>query len=148
MEHKIFIQEVMNYYRLYLTRRNELSDTESELFKLTRTRTISSSGNSNGLNSNEKFPFTRNKNGSVFLELLLSNEYRNKDLNKILDKTEKVLEDIKEIIKIEGVVRPLKIFWAKIDYAVVGKIVAILVSGIFMIIGTLMNTIDMKNILG
>jgi hypothetical protein len=89
--------------------------------------------------SEEKI-ISNNKKGDIFYQII--SKVDEKTRKEKIKYTLKVLENIKEKIRADGIAKPLKIFWVKADYALIGQILALTGTGIAMLLSTLLSTVD------
>jgi hypothetical protein len=159
MTHKLLIDEILNFEKISKKNTSILGineDVIEEMLKqnlslVGRTSSAQFTTKSSPLNEsnrntckNTSYPISGNVNGSILVELLSSDEYRSKDVHKILTNTSRILENIRDKITIDGIVNPLKIFWIKADYNIVGRIIALLVSGLAMLLSTMFKAVDFQ----
>lgn len=86
----------------------------------------------------------REKN--IFFEILKSKEYRETDdignLNSYHMDAIIVYNNISDRIKMDHILRPLKIFWIKSDYHILNQIVTLISGGIFMYVNYVIKDFD------
>lgn len=156
LTHKLFIDEIINNSKLIKSIKknkgknpdNTRTSTEGLRNRDTvysRTTTITEKTQ----NDNFQFFLSNNGNSEVFVKIILSDEILAKSGDPVnyFVKTSRVLENLKEKIKVDSFVRPLKIFWVKSDYAMIGRIVALIGTGVAMISGNIMKGIDISKYL-
>jgi hypothetical protein len=90
-----------------------------------------------------------NNNSDIFIQSILCDEnlFNKIQKNDLLFRLNRVLENIREKLMIDSIIRPLKIFWVKADYMLVGKIVAIIGTGVGLIASILFKGINLGDIL-
>lgn len=132
LSHKLFLREIM-------------TDLKSKERCVSRSSSIDSKDKHmayiNHIN------VSNNNNGTLFTKALLNDEYKTVNVHKTLKGTLHVLEDIERKIRKDHIVRPLKIFWVKADYALITRIVALLGTGLAMLLSTFLKSVDFKDLL-
>jgi hypothetical protein len=162
---RIYMQSFMNWNT------TSYSPTKKSSFENKRTNnsnnlnhstTINSrnSNNSNGNNSNStRLSYTAmtpemntqptiNPNYILFEKALCSDEFQ--DESVLIKNTAgciKVISTLCQKIHLDHVIRPLKIFWVKADYAIVGQIVVIIFTGLSVILSNISKSIEFPQLL-
>ena len=167
--HKLFLDELNNYQKIFRTGPNSfnnhkpsyLLEMNEDLYLRTETlrnlrqsksnsgfpKRINTASSSNSVEDNRMI--FNNNNSEIFIQSILCDENL---LNKIqkndfLFRLNRVLENIREKVMIDSIIRPLKIFWVKADYMLVGKIVAIIGTGVGLIVSILFKGINLGDML-
>jgi hypothetical protein len=158
LTHKLFIDELINNTKLLKSiKKNKGKNPDSSSEKTRNRETVVSSNTSYSTNtrvansSTDKFPYiiSNNINSEIFVKILLSDETLSKSGDPInyFIKSSRILENIKEKIKVDSFVRPLKIFWIKSDFAMIGKIIALVGTGVAMICSNIIKGVDINKYL-
>lgn len=163
LTHRLFLDELINNPKLFkrsnssktssFNRNQTINDNEADITKtktfrnntLVSKNTISTERASiKETNTNNNIPMiANNKSSEIFIKIILSDEYKIKpDISNYLMKSSMVLDNIKEKMMIDSIVRPLKIFWIKADYGLVGRIVAFMGTGLAMISSNIIKSTD------
>lgn len=100
-------------------------------------------GKRNSLNllNNKSWAISNSYYSDLFVKAILHNKCKG-DIYEMLNNCLRVLEDIKEKIRTDAIVRPLKLFWIKADYLLLGNIVAVLGGGIAILFKLILNSVD------
>lgn len=154
LSHKLFLDELINNPKMQkLTKRNTKKSLLNKMQLYEDTECLMRKATDSTLNA-EKSPFNNimianNKNCELFIRSFLSDDQviKQADPSSSLIKTCRVLEDIKEKILVDSMVRPLKIFWIKSDYVLMGKIVAGLGTAIAMMLSNIIKSTDFSKYL-
>ena len=158
LTHKIFIDEILNHpkilknYKASSKSKNlDIDDSSSSsLIRLSKIKNVRSTICSNQDKTKINIPHVKNYmiannfNSELFIKVIMADEsiFKLGDCSSCLIKCSKVLENIKEKIMIDSVVRPLKIFWVKADYGKVGRIIAFLGTGLAMLLSNILKRTD------
>jgi len=88
------------------------------------------------------------KEKNIFFEILKSKDYQETDdignLNSYHMDSVLIYNNIKDKIKMDNILRPLKIFWIRSDYDLLNKIVTLILTGFSFLANYLVN--DIKRI--
>jgi len=165
--HKLFLDSLNNYQKIfrtnthpfnnvkpsYIAEINEDIDSRKDIVRnkiqsnsISLKRTCTSS-RSNVVEDNPMI--FNNNNSDIFIQSILCDENLLNQIQKndLLFRLNRVLENIREKVMIDSIIRPLKIFWVKADYMLVGKIVAIIGTGVGLIASILFKGINLGDIL-
>jgi hypothetical protein len=154
MTHKLFIDELMCSHKLTkaLKRSASVSNNPEEVYQYSKKAYTKNSFSHNSLIANpkeeEKFEFFAGNNLSsdLLFKIASTDESFIKHGDNGLFKSSRIMENLKDKIKIDAIVRPLKIFWIKSDYGMVSRLVALMGTGIVMILSNMMKNIDLSKV--
>lgn len=145
---------MQNTFNNNLTKYKRTTTNTSDNSNIFNNDSISLSNNANGRESSnmlnkEKFMISNNLSSDLFIKVILSDESILKlgEINTYFFKSSSVLENIKEKMKVDSIVRPLKIFWIKADYNMVSRIIALLGTGLAMMLSTVLKSVDFSKYL-
>lgn len=89
------------------------------------------------------------KEKNIFFEIVKSKDYKETDdignLNSYHMDSVLIYNNIKDKIKMDNILRPLKIFWIRSDYDLLSKIITVILTGFSVFANSLVN--DVRNIL-
>ena len=171
--HKLFIDHLSNYNQLFKTCSNlsnspqgcrkisNWNDTHeereaSDIHKISFYSNINSSflgkrrvgplHKSIGVNN---WMIFNNINSGLFIQSILCDEKKLKkiDKNDYFLKLNRIFENIREKLRIDSIVRPLRIFWVKADYIKVGNLVAVIGTGIGLVASILLKSFDLSKLI-
>jgi hypothetical protein len=85
---------------------------------------------------------------NIFFEIVKSKDYKETDdianLNSYHMDSVLIYDNIKDKIKMDNIIRPLKIFWIRSDYDLLNKIVTVILTGISFFANSLINDVKRK----
>jgi hypothetical protein len=150
LTHKIFVEEIMSRDKLFKKLKKphssksffESEDRISTSFMKSKTHSTKSDDHNN-------FHISNNINSQLFTDMILNDDNLKKSndpMNYFL-KTAEVLDTIKKKIQVDALTRPLKIFWVKSDFALVGKIFGLIGTGVAVMASALMKNINFSEYL-
>jgi hypothetical protein len=171
--HKLFIDNLNNYPKLLKTSSNSLSSSFTN-YKLSlagdmadvRERKESENTNrqshmnnsrhlkqaNTGTNNKlleESMLIYNNRNSDIFIKSIFCDE----NMLRLIEKNEyflrlsRIMENILGKLRIDSIVRPLRIFWVKADYKMVGNLLAIVGTGFGLVMSMFFKGFDFANIL-
>lgn len=150
LTHKLFLDELGTHPKLIkrasmgsntLLPKIEDCEESDNLIKESRSMsTIAKKGPS------DRSMIPNNRNSALFLKVLMHEESIS-NLEISLRKTSRILENIKEKIKMDGEVRPLRLFWVKADYKLVGSICALAGTGIAFMLSSLIKSVNFSKLI-
>ena len=164
LTHKLFLDELTSNQKLLRKGSGTAQDTndisiclprvtvcENDLKKASiRSMSISTTKDKNrnygSVLKLEQSMIPNNLNSALFIKVLMQLDSHVK-IERQLEKTSKILENIKEKIKVDGKVRPLKLFWVKADYDMVGRMCALVGTGIAFMLSSIIKSVDFTSLI-
>ena len=171
--HKLFIDHLSNYSKLFKTCSNlcyspkgsrkisNWNDTYEERDTSDNHKiSFYSNINSSFLGKRRAAPLHKNIgvnnwmifnniNSHLFIQSILCDEKKLKKIDKhdYFLKLNRIFENIREKLRIDSIVRPLRIFWVKADYIKVGNLVAVIGTGIGLVASIFLKSFDLSKLI-
>jgi hypothetical protein len=149
MTHKLFMDELMCSHKLSKALKRSASiSSPDEIYQFAKKANGKNFTNNISLiaNPREEFFAGNNLSSDLFFKIASKDESFIKHGENGLMKTCRILENLKDKIKIDGIVRPLKIFWIKADYGMVSRLVALMGTGIVMLLSNMIRSMDLSKV--
>ncbi len=173
--HKLFIDNLNNYPKLFKTTTNSnifssphanlklsyLAEGKDEIErketdKLSRnsqmiysTHTKRHHATTHSYISLDNVMIYNNINSNIFVKSVLCDD----NMLRLIEKNDyflrliRILENIKGKLKIDAIIRPLRIFWVKADYKIIGNILAFIGTGIGLVASIFFKGFNLTDII-